>query len=346
MTDTDRLDTTRHRRATIVDVGKHAGVSTASVSKVLRNAYGVSESMRERVHHSMAELGYRPHRPARGMRGRTYSIGMMVSDVENPFFNLISDGVTSVLRPQSYELLIAPAGYDTEGQTAVVDALIDHQMDGLILVAPLMSKDELDRIAREIPLLVVGLHSVSDSYDSVSGDDALGAALVVDHLVGLGHERIAFVAHSYRSDDAGRPESVRLEGFQAAMERHGLRDQAVVVSVRWSLEGGREAARQLESLAEPPTAVHAGADVVAFGMMSELWERGERVPQSYSLAGYDNSTTSSIGPIDLTTVDQSGRRMGETAGRMLLERIEGRSEAHHELLQPALVPRGTTARLK
>ena len=335
--------TPRARRVTIVDVARHAGVSAAAVSKVLRSAYGVSDSMRERVHHSMEHLGYRPHRPARGMRGRTYTVGMLVSDIENPFFNLLSDGAISALAPNGYELLIAPAGYPASEQVTAIDALIDHQMDGIILVAPVISKDDLERVARAVPVVVVGQHGGSDLLDTVAGDDRLGAAAVVDHLVELGHERIAFVTNRREQADPLRPESVRLEGFLEAMQRHGLSDSAVVIDGSWSMDGGRDAARAIEAFDPRPTAVHAGADVVAFGVLSAWWDDGLRVPGDFSLVGYDNSRTSSIGPISLTTVDQSGREMGARAGELLLERIAGRTDAVHELLEPRLVARATTA---
>ncbi|MEV7631835.1 LacI family DNA-binding transcriptional regulator [Microbacterium sp. NPDC089318] len=333
----------RPKRATIVDVAKHAGVSTASASKVLRDAYGVSESMKERVQASMDALGYRPHRPARGMRGRTYTVGMMVSDIDNPYFSLIADGLADVLRPRNYELLVSPAGYDAATQNQAIEALIDHQMDGLVLIAPLVSPADLERVSQEIPVVVVGNHSTSDNLDSVSGDDRRGAALVVDHLVELGHRRIGFVANRQASPEPQRPESVRLAGFQESMARHGLQDQATVVETQWSLDGGRDAARLIDGLDEPPTAVFAGADITALGIMSELWGQGRSVPDTFALVGYDNSRIASIGPIGLTTIDQSGPEMGQTAARLLLERIDGRSEASHLLLQPTLVVRATTA---
>lgn len=335
----------RRRRVTIVDVARHAGVSTAAASRVLRNAYGASESMRARVQASMEELGYRPYGPARGMRGRTFTIGVVVSDIENPFFSLITDGISSVIRPKSYELFVSPGGFEVSPQKSVVDAMIDHQMDGLVLVAPLMTIAELEQIAVNIPLVVVGHHSRSQAFDTVAADDQLGSQLVVDHLVELGHRRIAFVMHANGRGDEARPECHRLHGFERAMSKHGLDSEAVVLDSRWSLDGGRDAARQIDAMDWPPTAVHAGADIVALGMMNELWDGGKSVPEAYSLVGYDNSRTSSLGPIWLTTVDQSGVEMGERVGHLLIERIEGRSDARHDVFEPRLVVRGTTARL-
>ena len=116
----------RQRRVTIVDVAKHAGVSTAAASRVLRNAYGARESMRTRVQASMDELDYRPHGPARGMPARTFTIGVVVSDIENPLFSLITDGISSVIRPQSYELYVSPGGLEALPQKSVVEAMIDY----------------------------------------------------------------------------------------------------------------------------------------------------------------------------------------------------------------------------
>ncbi|MBP1076385.1 LacI family transcriptional regulator [Microbacterium terrae] len=318
-------------------------MSTASASKVLRNAYGVSDSMRERVQRSMDELGYRPHKLARGMRGSTYTIGMMVSDIDNPFFSVIADGLRGVVHPQSYEVLISTAGYDAASQNQAIEALVDHQMDGLILVAPLVSNDDLERVARELPVVVVGRHTSAAGLDSVSGDDRVGAALAVEHLVEIGHRRIAFVANHQTDPESDRPESYRLEGFLDAMGRHGLAAAATIIDSTWTLEGGREAVHRIDAQDEPPTAVFAGADITALGILSELWDNHRQVPAAFSLVGYDNSRISAIGPIALTTVDQSGDIMGREAGRLLLERIAGRVESEHLLLEPRLVARSTTA---
>lgn len=335
--------TGRGNRVTIIDVARHAGVSTAAASKVLRNAYGVSDGMRERVQASIAVLGYRPHRPARGMRGSTYTVGMVVPDIENPFFNLVSDGASRVLSAERYELLIALPGLSSTGWVDAMDSLVDHRVDGLLLVAPPVAQEEIDRIARQVPVVVLGHHNSSGLLDSVASDDVMGADLVVDHLAALGHRRIAFVANPLEYHDPERLESVRHDGFLRAVRRRGLDRDAVVIDGDWTLDGGFAAARAVSALAEAPTAVFTGADVVAFGMLSDWWARDVRVPRDFSLVGYDNSKTSSLGPIDLTTVDQAGPEMGSLSGLLLLERIGGRQEAEHRLLTPRLVLRGTTA---
>src|SRR5579872_2632067 len=178
------------RRVTIADVARHAGVSTAAVSKVLRNAYGVSADMSQRVRSSMAELGYRPHAAARGMRG-SFTIGLLLDNIRNPFYGDFLDGVTDALAKTDFQVLVGSAGFTAESQSRVADAMIDRAMDGLILLAPSMSRSQVIAVAKTIPTVVVSHHDTADEYDSVVGDDLAGAALVVEHLVTLGHRRIA-----------------------------------------------------------------------------------------------------------------------------------------------------------
>ncbi|MFF0700027.1 LacI family DNA-binding transcriptional regulator [Streptomyces tendae] len=333
------------KRATIVDVARYAGVSTASASKVARGASGVSRDMRERVEAAMAALSYRPHRLARGMRGSTFTIGVMLSDIENPFFGLLVNGMSEVLAEQKYELLIAPASSSETSQNAIIDSLIDHQMDGLVLFGPRSGEQHLEEIGKQIPTVVVGPHGPSRQYDTVSGDDEAGSALVVDYLAAMGHRRIAFLANEHPADLVNLPEEARARGYERAMDRHGLADEVTFIPGEWSHEGGRAAARRVLESFPRPTAVYAGADVAALGVLAACWEADVRIPEELSVVGYDNSFTGALTPISLTSVDQSGHEMGVIAAQLLLERIRGRSEARNEVLTPRLVVRRTTGRV-
>src|SRR5215475_7571804 len=139
------------RRVTIVDVARHAQVSTTTVSKVLRNAYGASPAMRARVRQAMAELGYRPHAAARGMRGQTYTIGVMLPDIRNPFFADILDGVNDHLTGTDYQVLLGRGYNGEDAEARVTDTMLDHQMDGVILIAPVSSRRRLEHIAGTAP---------------------------------------------------------------------------------------------------------------------------------------------------------------------------------------------------
>jgi LacI family transcriptional regulator len=299
---------------TIVDVARHAQVSTTAVSKVLRNAYGASPTMREKVRRAIDELGYRPFAGARGMRGQTYTIGVMLPNIRNPFFPEILDGA----------------------------------MDGLVLIAPVSSRSHLEYVAGIVPTVVVGRHGHSTVYDTVAGDDLAGALLLVDHLVGLGHRRIAHIEHleTDRTRIVEMPNAVRAEGYRRAMRAHGLEGHIDIVSTTYTQEGGYLGARQL--LDRPrdrwPTAIFAGADIVAMGVLEALTEGGVSVPHDISVAGYDDTTFAAFGPISLTSVDQAGRLIGANTGRLLLERIADRHRTTAQVrLSPTLRARRTTA---
>lgn len=335
------------RRVTIVDVARHAQVSTTAVSKVLRNAYGASPAMRAKVQEAIAELGYRPSAAARGMRGQTYTIGVMLPDIRNPFFPDILDGLTDALSDTPYQVLLGPGGCnDEQAETRVTDAMIDRGMDAMVLVATISPRSRLEQIARAAPTVVVGRHGQSDVYDTVSDDDLTGAALVVGHLVSLGHRRIAHIEHAESDPDrlVEMPNAIRADGYKRAMHAHGLGDEIDIVSTSYTQEGGYLGARQILARNELPTAIFAGADIVAMGVLEALTEAGLSVPDDISLAGYDNTTYAALGPVSLTSVDQAGHHIGAETARLLLSRINDRNRPSAQVkLSPTLVPRRTTA---
>ncbi|RZB14593.1 LacI family transcriptional regulator [Streptomyces sp. F001] len=334
------------RRVTIVDVARHAQVSTTAVSKVLRNAYGASPEMRAKVRRAIDELGYRPLAAARGLRGQTYTIGVMLPDIRNPFFPEILDGITGRLADTDYQVLLGPGCNGEKEEARITEALIDRGMDGLILVAPVSPGSHLEHLASVVPTVIVGRHGHSAAYDTVNDDDIAGAALVVGHLAELGHRRIAHIEH--RETDPARleemPNAQRAEGYRRAMRSLGLAGEIDVVSTSYTPQGGLQGAKELLARPRRPTAVFAGADIVAMGVLEAFAEAGVCVPDDISVAGYDNTTFAALGPVSLTSVDQAGREIGENAARLLLERIADRNKPSVQVrLSPKLVPRRTTA---
>lgn len=334
------------RRVTIVDVARHAQVSTTAVSKVLRGAYGASPEMRAKVRRSIDELGYRPHAGARGLRGQTYTIGVLLPDIRNPFFPEILDGITGALAGTEYQVFLGPGCNGEQAEAQVTAAMIDRGMDGVVLVAPVSSRDRLEDIASAVPTVVLGRHGTSPLYDTVVDDDVEGASLVVGHLAGLGHRRIAHIEH-HETDPARlaeMPNARRADGYRQAMRAHGLEEWTDVVSTSYTQEGGYEGAKRLLTRPHRPTAVFAGADIVAMGVLEAVAEAGLSVPGDISVAGYDNTAFAALGPISLTSVDQAGHEMGSSAVRLLLGRIADRHRPSEQVvLSPTLVPRRTTA---
>ncbi|BCW43689.1 LacI family DNA-binding transcriptional regulator [Arthrobacter sp. StoSoilB5] len=333
------------KRATISDVAEQAGVSRAAVSKVLRNAYGVSPAMRAKVEETMALLNYRPLALARGMRGNSYTLGVFLVDLSNTFFSVLVEGVRDVAEELGYQVLIGQARHGLDAQKKLIEAMVDRRMDGLLLIAPFGPNEELERLGRTIPVVVLGRHGPAKYFDTVASDDIAGSAIIVDHLVSLGHERISMLANTQPESEPGMPQTVRRHGYDLAMKKHGLEDYIDHVPGRWGYESGLEAGRSIANrrIAERPTALHGGADVAALGAFTSLFDAGINIPGDISLVGYDNVPAASLPPIGLTTVDQSGVQMGRQAAELLLSRIEGRSESEHILVPPRLIVRKTTA---
>jgi LacI family transcriptional regulator len=331
------------RRATIQDVAKAAGVSVSAVSKVLRGAYGVSPQMRDRVTATIDQLGYRPHTGARAMRGRSFTIGVMLVDFTSPFQPEVAQGISAHFHDTSYQDIVIAAGGSVTRQQGAVEALIDRQVDGLILIAPFTSQNWLEELGAKIPTVVIARHGGASNFDTIVDDDRAGARLVVDHLVSLGHRAIIHTSHP----DLGlrRPfvlsHTVRCEGYVAAMRERGL--PAQVIETSYSEAGGYEAARGALDQLAAPTAIFAGADIAALGVLRAAEERGLVVPWDLSVAGYDNIYASTIGRVSLTTVDQSAQLTGSIAARLVLERIEGRTAPTHHVITPQLLVRATTA---
>jgi LacI family transcriptional regulator len=332
------------KRATISDVARHAGVSKAAVSKVLRDAYGVSATMKARVEASMDVLGYRPSALARGMRGSSFTLGVFVVDLHNTFMSVLIEGIRAEAELSGYQVFIGEASRGLAQQRQMIEAMVDRRMDGLLLIAPFGTAEDLEDIARGTPTVVLGRHGPGRSYDTVASDDIAGSALIVDHLASLGHRRIVHLMHVGReNNESGMPQVVRARGYVEAMVRSGLEQEIDVLEGRWSQEGGQRAAGLMLRRKNPPTALHAGTDMAALGVLTGLHEAGVKVPDDFSVVGYDNVFAASLPQVALTSVDQSGIEMGSLAAKLLVERIQGRQEAVSTLVPPRLVIRKTTA---
>jgi LacI family transcriptional regulator len=327
---------------TLEDVAKEAGVSISAVSKVIRDAYGVSPRMRETVTDAINRLGYRPHAGARGMRGRSYTVGVMVTQLSSPFQPEVIEGITDELDATPYQEIVVVGGIAAERQRRCIESLVDRQVDGLILVAPFTSQDWLETVGAALPTVVVARHGGASAFDTVVDDEHVGARLMVDHLVELGHERIVHTTQP--AAGLTRPfvlsHTARLDGYVKAMRRHGLEPD--VIETAYTEQGGYEAGLEAMSRPVPPTAIFAGADIAALGVIRATEELGLRVPDDVTVTGYDNIHASSMGRISLTTIDQSGHLTGEAAARLLLERLDGRTQLVHYVVAPRLVVRSTS----
>jgi LacI family transcriptional regulator len=340
---TGRGDVGGGRRVTIGDVARTAGVSTSAVSKVLRGAYGVSPAMRHVVTAAIERLGYRPHTGARAMRGASFTVGVVLTELSSPFQSEVIQGISGEFDATPYQEVVIAAGTCAQRQKRSIEALVDRQIDGLILIAPWMKTAWLEQLARRIPTAVVALHGPATLWDSVVDDDFEGARMVVDHLVSQGHRHIVHTAAPPGGMD--RPfllsHTARQDGYEHAMRRHGLEPDVIVTS--YTEDGGHQATLQALTRTQRPTAIFAGADIAALGALRAAEDLGLHVPAEVTIVGYDDTFVAGIGRIALTTVNQSGHLTGSVGARLLLERLNGRSSAVRYVVPPRLIERGTSA---
>lgn len=325
-------------RPTIVDVARRAGVSKSLVSLVMRDSPNVSDEKREEVRRAASELGYRPNAMARSLvRQRTFVIGVVLSDLQNPFFTEVAGGIEEAAIAADYRALFNSGDRDPKREEQALDTLLQLRTDGIVLTGPAVDESVVKRAARETPVVVATRESRSRLFDSVVTNDVAGARLAVEHLVALGHSRIA---HVTGGEGAGARN--RATGYLTTMEKHGLKP--MLVEGDFTEATGLAVAGELFDHRSSPTAVFAPNDFAAIGLLQALDDRNLRVPADVSVVGYDDTWLAGLARIDLTTVRQDPRGIGATAVSLLLERIEGeRTKARHVVLRPELTVRSTTA---
>ncbi|WP_402462681.1 LacI family DNA-binding transcriptional regulator [Isoptericola aurantiacus] len=318
------------RRPTLLDVAAAAGVSKSLVSLALRGDPGVSPRTRERVVAVADQVGYRPSLSARTLKqGRSMLLGAVISSLDNPYHTEIVASVEEAAEAVGLSVVLAHGSRDRGRLAERVQQLGDLGVDGLVVVSSWVPEEVLTAAARRAPVVMVGRTAEPVAgIDSVNNDDERGAALVVEHLVARGHERIAHVNGSRRP--AGL---ARRRGYEEAMRAAGLGDHAQVVAAPADLA---------ELSATGATAVFARNDVEACDVLDHALDAGLRVPADLAVVGYDDTVLARRSRPRLTTVQQQREVMGSRAVALLRERLGGRTEDVHEVLEPALVVRASS----
>ena len=327
-------------RVTIRHVAEHAGVSVAAVSKVLRNAYGVSEALRSKVEQSIDVLKYRPSTAARAMRGRTFTVGILVVELTNPFVPVLLEGIDAGLEAANYKAMVGVGRAAHKIETSMIESMIDNRMDGLILIGPQTSGSVIAEYAKQIPIVAIAHYEPhAKLYDTVNSEDAIGAQMAVEALASHGYDDIAMLSYD-RSDGPNSVVAVAREaGYKTAMARLGLDAKARIIRLPHPSKPRDKELAAFLNAEDRPRAVFAWSDLDAVPLLAACHEAGIAVPGELAVIGYDDSSVASLPAVSLSSIHQNPQAIGVRASELLLSRIEGRQEAQHVLIAPQLVLR-------
>lgn len=327
----------------IRQVAEHAGVSTASISRALNNPESVSPALRLKVDAAIAALGYIPDAAARALSSRrTRTIGAIVPTVDNAMFARGIEALQQYLSLQGYLLLLATSGYDPEVEYRQAQNMVSRGVDGLILRGDVHTESLRRLLATQrMPFVNVGVYQPDKPYPSIGADNEGAAWRAAQHLLDLGHTRIAMVAARSQHNDRA---SARVAGVRRALAARGLELPAPwLIEVHYKLDDARQAARALLGLAERPTAVVCGNDVLAYGVLLEIERHGLDVPGDISVMGFDDLEWSRHLRPALTTMHLPTDEVWARAGEYLVSVLAGHPAALHHEVDASLVVRESTA---
>lgn len=323
------------------DIARAAGVSMATASRALSGSRGVSAATTARVRAIAEDLSYVISPEASGLsRGATGRIGVVTTHISRWFFGEILEGIETTLAGQGLDMVVYGVG-DAEDRHRFFDRLpARRKVDGIIVVGMPISPAEHERLAL-LDVAVVAAGGQLASYPFVSINDETAGRQAMDHLLLLGHRRIAMI-DAIDPNEAEWPFELRSKAYVSALSAAGITpDPDLMVRVPWGADGGTRGMEQLLSLHEPPTAVFAHSDEMAFGALQTLRRAGLRVPQDVSVIGIDDHPVSAL--LDLTTVRQDPRAQGVAAAHTICAAVRNEPADPAILLPTRLVPRGSTA---
>jgi LacI family transcriptional regulator len=337
--------TGRYRqKTTIREVAEMAGVSIATVSRVVNGSGYVSDKTRRAVERVIREHGYTANRSAQGLSaGRTGLVGVTLPRIHPAYFSVIVAGVAEALYELDMRIVLAPTLHEHAREVSLLERLMHGTTDGGLLVLPEESGSELRSLMTYgYRFVVVDPRTLIDErVPTVSAAHSSGADQATRYLLGLGHRRIAAITgHGYMMAT-----QERLRGYHSALGAAGvLPDPRLEVESNFDVDGGREAAAALLELEDRPTAIFAFNDPLAIGAMQAVLTRGLRVPEDISIVGFDDTAEAGLVTPQLTTVRQPLAEMGRMGVSLLMRLLEGRRfEALHVELATQLVVRGSTA---
>ncbi|MDP2575141.1 substrate-binding domain-containing protein [Vibrio penaeicida] len=332
--------------ATIKDVAKTAGVSVATVSRVINRSPKASSKAIESVNAAMAQLGYRPNANARALVSQsTNTMGVLVSDVSDPFFGTLIKAVDDVAHTQGKHLLIGNGYHNADEEREAIELLVNSRCESLVIHSKGLTDKELLSYTQEVRGMVLINRQIPEiSHRCIALDNYKGAYLATEYLIRHGHTNIACISSSHHIEDV----DARISGYLAALNDHNIElSDKYIVHCNPDSEGGEEAMTHLLTQSLPITAVFAYNDYMAAGAMSILDENGLDVPENVSVIGFDDGPIARYLTPKLTTIRYPIQMMAEQAARLSLDLANGEA-VHTEpvMLSPTLVRRNSVDKVR
>jgi LacI family transcriptional regulator len=321
---------------TLQEVAALAGVSASTVSRILNGTAVVADAKKQAVEHAIARLGFVPNPVARGLAGgRTLSIGVITQAIDSPFYGLAMRGIEEALAAAGYNALFVSGHWDADAEARCIEVLQSRRVDGIIVITGRLSDAALRACARQLPVVVAGRDLKAPGLYSLNFDNEKGGRLATEHLLQLGHRRIAFI-----SGDSDHPDALnRLRGYRAGLEAAGIEvDPKLVVPGRYFEQSGLEALERLFQSRRRFTAIFAGNDQMAFGAMLGLHRRSLQVPRDISLVGFDDLPASAYTLPPLSTVRHPVYHIGRLSAEAMLDLLRDR-EPTATMPEPELIAR-------
>lgn len=320
---------------TMKHIAERARVSLGTVSHVVNGTASVREKLRERVLEAIDSLGYTPSQLARGLRrNSTNMLGMVIPDITNPFFPAVVRGVEDVAYRAFFHVVLCNADNDPAKEKGYIDALRSYRVAGLLVIPATEKNPALQRATPSslgVPVVYLDRRPSDWKGDSVTVDNRLGAFEATEHLIKLGHKRLAMLSGPRHLTNALE----RLDGFRQALAKHKLTiEPEYIQETKFDRDSGHRSAMRLLSMLPRPTAIFAANDPVALGALFAARELGLSCPRDVSIVGFDDAEYDTLTEPTLTSVHQSGYQMGATAARILLERIQGKKERAQQIVLP------------
>ncbi len=330
-------------KVTLEMVAQAAGVSPSTVSRILNGTATVSDDKREAVDRAIAQLGFVPDPLARGLAGgRTLSIGVVTQSMDSPFYGVALRGIEDELDKVGYNALFVSGHWNAAEEARCVEVLRARRVDGIIVLTGQLSDQALRTCAKALPLVVAGRTLKAPNLFSLKFDDVAGARMATEHLLTLGHRRIACIA-----GDPVHPDAVeRLAGYRQALEQAGIAyEPALVAPGQFHEESGRLAMEHLLDSRQRFTAVFACNDQMAFGAGLALYRRGLRVPDDVSLVGFDDLAGANYAIPPLSTVQQPAYELGRMTAQAMLQLLANEKPSF-SMPAPRFIARESSRRLR